>query len=66
MSAVVLPRLYVEAEVAEMLGLSVSSVRAARKRGQLRGRTPRGMSRPWLYTIRDIAEWVGVPEEELE
>lgn len=51
-------RRYRAEEVAEMLGLNPKTVKSMYLKGYLKGRTPRGLTRPVLFKMEDIVDWV--------
>lgn len=62
MSAVALARRMTAEEVAEASRISPNAVRAAYRRGELRGAPPRGLTRPVLFRVEDVERWLdGLP-----
>lgn len=52
-------------DVSDKYGISAATVRAAYRKGWLRGAPPRGLSRPILFRPEDVERWVsGEPPVE--
>lgn len=45
-------------DIAEMTGINIHSVMNAYRRGDLKGRPPRGMSRPVFFKPEDVVDWL--------
>lgn len=57
------PDYYTANQVADMVGVSTKTIYELCQRGCLRGRAPRGMTRPILFRMQDIREWLDGGDE---
>ena len=51
-------------EVADMTGINVRTVQSMYHKGILRGRPPRGLTRPVLFDERDVEAWLMGEKED--
>lgn len=53
-----MPQVMRASDIAEMTGINIHSVLRAYHAGHLKGRPPRGMTRPVFFRDKDVIDWL--------
>lgn len=53
-----IPEVCTSAELAEMTGIGEKTIQRLNREGYLRGKPPRGLTRPVMYRREDVIDWL--------